>query len=621
MKISLVNMPWQALDYPSLACGILQTVISKLRPNDEVLEYHGNIKWAEYLLEITSGDITPIEYNIISDNTFYYGAGDWVFGIAEKDRTSCGKDYIGYLTDIGVSNDIIRLVINLRKLSNEFVERSSREILSTKPDVVGFSTTFMQNAASLQVAKRIKEISSGTTIVFGGGNCDDQQGLALHRNFPFIDFVVRGEGEETFPQLLDAIESGNGFEQIMGLCWRNREKQIVHNEQSKHPVPIWKVPEPIYDSYFEMINQSPIRGYIEPKLTFEGARGCWWGEKSQCTFCGLNGSSMAFRSKDPELLVSTIESAVKKYQTLDVIMVDNIIDTKFFSTLLPKLRDDDWDLRMHYEVKSNLSEEQVSMLKDAKVFHIQPGIESLNTRVLKLMKKGVTGTQNIKLLRWCEESNLDVSWNYLYGFPGEEQTDYDDIISQISSLHHLHPPAGATRIALERFSPYFEDSSLGLTNLGAAKFYRYLYELSDNELAEMAYLFDATRQGIDEQVALRLKRELEKWIKNYPTSTLEYFALPGGQLLIEDRRMPNQKEYIIENPILARAYIELFNGLTISSLSKKLISQFGHQEACLEDFLSSWINSQVNLGLVFRDRERFTSLATKPNAQRIRIVG
>ena len=75
-------------------------------------------------------------------------------------------------------------------------------------------------------------------------------------------------------------------------------------------------------------------------------------------------------------------------------------------------------------MKANLTREQVRLLADAGVRHIQPGIESLSDHVLALMKKGVTGLRNVQLLKWCKEYGIEVDWNILYGFPGETREDY-----------------------------------------------------------------------------------------------------------------------------------------------------------------------------------------------------
>src|SRR6185295_15253770 len=188
------------------------------------------------------------------------------------------------------------------------------------------------------------------------------------------------------------------------------------------------------------LNLSPLQTAIQPrvKLPYESARGCWWGAKAHCTFCGLNGSAMAFRAKSPEHVEREIFSLATKYKNLDFEVVDNIVSMDYVDTLLPRIRDlrrSGVDLTLFYETKANLRKDQLRMMRDAGVLRLQPGIESLSSPILKLMRKGVTALQNIRLLKWAAELDIDVLWNHLYAFPDEPQhAEYDRLADVVKSL-------------------------------------------------------------------------------------------------------------------------------------------------------------------------------------------
>src|SRR5262249_17493981 len=134
------------------------------------------------------------------------------------------------------------------------------------------------------------------------------------------------------------------------------------------------------------------------------------------------------------------------------------------------------------------------LLRTAGVCNIQPGIESLDDSVLRIMRKGVTAIENVQLLKWCAEIGLRPSWNLLWGFPGEPQQAFDDMIALIPKLAHLQPPVGMGTIRLDRFSPNFEQAAeLGFRNVQPVSAYRSIYRLPDAELARLAYYF-----GFDE---------------------------------------------------------------------------------------------------------------------------
>ena len=75
-------MSWQLLELPSLAIGLLHRRLCNERPADEVVEYHACLRWAEYLLAVSGGTISPDDYAQIADNGLHHGLGDWVFAPA-----------------------------------------------------------------------------------------------------------------------------------------------------------------------------------------------------------------------------------------------------------------------------------------------------------------------------------------------------------------------------------------------------------------------------------------------------------------------------------------------------------------------------------------------------------
>jgi hypothetical protein len=187
-----------------------------------------------------------------------------------------------------------------------------------------------------------------------------------------------------------------------------------------------------------------------------------------------------------------------------------------------------------YEIKSNLRLDQLRSLVRAGVTHVQPGIESLNSNVLSLMDKGVRGCQNVRLLRDAESAGLTVSWNYLYGFPGERDNDYQEIISQLPALHHL-PPTDSGRIALERFSPYFDRPELGFAERRPRAQYAMTYDLPPSELEDLAYLFETPPQGIDDELAESLDRAVTQWRDAYLGSRLTFTDLDDRIVLVSRR--------------------------------------------------------------------------------------
>src|SRR5262249_22454474 len=148
----------------------------------------------------------------------------------------------------------------------------------------------------------------------------------------------------------------------------------------------------------------------------------WFGAKSHCKFCGLNGNTMTFRRKSPDRVIQELSTLADRYGIRTVMMADNILDMGYFKDLMPRLKGHNFEL--FYEIKPNLKRQHLRSLWEAGVAAVQPGIESLDSSVLALMAKGCTTLQNVQVLRWCHELGIRTFWSILYGFPGETSAAY-----------------------------------------------------------------------------------------------------------------------------------------------------------------------------------------------------
>ncbi|MFD9466899.1 RiPP maturation radical SAM C-methyltransferase [Streptomyces sp. NPDC060027] len=604
VRVALVAMPWQALDVPSLPLGLLRAVCG--RDGRELPKsYFGHLAWAEFLLERSGGEIKPSDYAHIAFTCNFDNVGDWVFsGVLHGDDTFGRTEFDAHRA---ASGEDVGMALQMRMLAAEFVDRMATAILEDDPDVVGFSTTFQQNVPSLALAARLKRERPDLITVFGGGNCDGVMGAALHRCYPFVDYVVRGEGEEAFPALLHAVEGKQSVDAIPGLCWRSPDGKSVANTETRRTVPPGFIPVPDYDDWHEHMRGSAVRRFIKPKLLAETARGCWWGEAHHCTFCGLNGSFMTFRSKSAEQAVNELLHLVQRYQMLDVVVVDNIIDNAYFDTVLPQLAKLDCDLRIHYEIKANLKPEQVAALRDAGVVYVQPGIESLSSAVLKLMDKGVHAAHNIRTLRDCQSAGLTVVWNWLFGFPGEVPGHYWPAIEQLPALVHLQPPGGVGRVELERFSPYFNKPELGFLRRQVRSTYHYVYDLPERELNDLVYNFDTDHAGIDGEVLEGLNQATARWAEHHEGSTLVRYLDDGGLCVRDRRRGWPQRDHYISDPGLVAAYLEFEHGRSLRGALARLEDQGIRLD---EDRLRTWVEELMAAGLLFTESGRYVALAT-----------
>lgn len=322
--------------------------------------------------------------------------------------------------------------------------------------IVGFSSTFAQSLASLWLARAIKSANPDVRIVFGGANVDGTMGAALLDSFEFVDDVLQGEADASFPSYVGEILSGNLAPAVSGIVTRTQGGRAQRMLPATPVTDLDALPIPDFADFFAQLPASWSRDRV--MLPFETSRGCWWGAKSHCIFCGLNAEAMQYRSKTGDRAIGEVDALIDRWGVRRLWAVDNILPRDYFSTFLPQLPSR--DVELFYETKSNLQQWQVAGLAAAGVTQIQPGVESLNTRLLGLMKKGVSRHRNIQLLRWCQTHLVDPLWFYLYGFPGDLAEDYHEDANIMARLVHLPPPRSINPVTVDRFSPLYTEQKL-----------------------------------------------------------------------------------------------------------------------------------------------------------------
>ena len=605
-KVLLVSMPYGALERPALGLSLLKSVLADTGIPCDV----------RYLNFVFADLLGQERYRwVMSELPYTAFAGDWAFthllyGMRPK-AERLYADEILRGTWCRSEEDIQRL-LEVRSLAAYFLEHCVAAVPWRNYAVVGFTSTFEQNIPSLAMARRVKHLSPGTAIVFGGANWEGEMGVELHRRFRFVDYVCSGESEKSFPRLVEGIFRGAPVDGIPGIVYRaggesisTGPSEIVHEMD--------QLPVPDFSDYFHTLENSAAAGGVVPTLLFETARGCWWGDKRHCTFCGLNGQSMAFRSKSAHRALAELEYLLATWGVELVEVVDNILDQHYFHDLLPKLAAKKHSVQIFYEVKANLTRSQVELLRDAGVNRIQPGVESLSDHVLRLMRKGTTGLRNIQLLKWCKEYNISADWNLLYGFPGETREDYRESMKVLPAIKFLGAPAAWGPVRMDRFSPYFNSpEDFGMRNVRPIAPYRHLYPFPGESLARIAYCFDYDyKPGIDPAgYAEEVVKYLEHWKLNPEAGLLCCSIRPDGMLALFDSRSEATLRELTLSGLEQAAYEYCDSVRPLPAVIQHLRKRFPGAEFN-ETGVRGFLDSLVANRLMVTDRVHYLSLAVR----------
>lgn len=538
-RVVLVNMPFAAPSAPSIGLGILKAQLERAGARCAVLDL--NLDFATRI-----GDTA---YRAVSEEAGVgVFAGEWIFSDALFDRHADPSAFIRDILDARhpdqpyVQPDrVVESVLMAREATGPFLDAAADLVLSFRPDVVGFTSMFQQHVAALALARRLKRRVPELPVMLGGPNCDGTMGAETARSFPVIDAVVLGEAEEVILPLVAALCDGRDPLEVPGVvtpALARRDFDAAVRRYARRITDMDRVPAPDYSDYFASRDALGLGGSAVT-LPFESSRGCWWGEKHHCVFCGINPHAMPYRAKSVDRTLDELRALRAAYPGRRISAVDNILSTVHARDLLPRLAEERLGLEMFYEIKSNLRDDQIRALREAGIIHVQPGIESLDTEILSLMRKGVTGAQNIQLLKSCETHGVSVYWNFIWGFPGEPAAAYDRMRALAPSLWHLPAPGMGSRILLNRFSPHYNDSgSFGFRNVRPFPAYRHIYALPPDRVANLAYYFcydyaDGHASGADD---IAMSRVAQDWQGRQETAFLFHASIAGGGRVILDGR-------------------------------------------------------------------------------------
>lgn len=610
-RVALVNVPFAMADRPSIQCGLLKAAATGAGHDVDV--YYLNLELA--------AEFGATRYHEVSHLRTHLLIGEWFFSVAafgyrpdEHAYREARPSINSFCRDIGLSfEDLCRY---RNEILPAWIDHWATAVDWRRYAVVGFTSTFEQNTAALALARAIKDRCPDPITVFGGANFDGEMGKEYVRALPWIDYVVVGEGDRAFPELLDRVSAGErpiGVPGVFSAC----DGAVVGTAPGSRVDAMDDLPDPDYDEFFETLFRLGVDRVCTlaqpPLLLIETGRGCWWGQKHHCTFCGLNANGMRFRAKSPKAALEQVRRLSARYRISNFEAVDNILDYRYIEEVCVPLGQAKYDYRFFYEVKANLKREQLRTMARAGITRIQPGIESLSSHVLELMHKGISMLHNVRCLKWAHYYGMRPAWNILMGFPGETERDYEEQLRIMPLLRHLPPPGGCGPIWLERFSPYFFDTSFPVTNVDPLDAYHFIYPSDRLNLGEIAYFFE---YEMGDTVPPERHRDMQlvatEWRNAWggkPKPELVYQRTPDW-IQVFDRRTPEVTAFSYDG--LAAAIYE-YCGDTDRTEGQILTEMEVRGTRADSETVRSALGSFLGAGIMLEEKGRFLSLALPVN--------
>lgn len=486
--VALISMPTLSARFPSFQLALLKPTLER-----------AGIPVQTFSLFMYFGTHVGWRVNETLADVYPSMVGEWIWTRAAFGDFAKDEDYYeiyrGNLEAIcaraGCSFDELR---RLREhAAPGFIDWSLTSVDWSRFGVIGFSVVFQQTLASIALARALKERYPHIPIMMGGATFEDDIAEEIMKGCPQVDYIHCGDADETLPHVVRRVYSGESMKGMPGIMWRNNG-EVVFNGRAPNLADMNKTPVPDFDEYFYARKEGGYKWWDDAQevlLPIETARGCWWGVKNHCTFCGLNRAGMEFRSKRVDDVIHQLDELSRRYGILDFNAIDNIIEPEYIDKLFGQLSEANTDIRLHYEVRPSLSRLQLKHMRKGGLFSIQPGVESFSTHILKLMKKHTTGVRNLELIKWSTYYGINNLYNILLRFPGETADDYRAQVDVISKIHHFQAPWAIAKARADRGSPMYTDpESQSISRLVPSACYDYLFPKDRFNLSRVSYYFE-----------------------------------------------------------------------------------------------------------------------------------
>ncbi len=298
-----------------------------------------------------------------------------------------------------------------------------RRIHSFNPDVVGISA-ITQEANNLHlIASMVKSFNKRIITVAGGPHPTQFfEDVLKDEN---IDFVIRGEGEESFHKFVDAIDNGRKDYNIEGLAYREG-KIVKDNGRALLKESIENLPYPDYDGieiekYFQHFSMSTLgkRRF----MAISTSRGCPY----ECIYCH-NLFGRRYRAMSPERVISEMEYLIKNYNITDFEFVEDIFNLNRERTerILNKIIERRFNIRLAFPngLRSDLlNEELIRKFKMAGTVFISFAVETGSPRLQKYINKRLHLEKVKRMIEIASDMGILCNGFFIIGFPSETREE------------------------------------------------------------------------------------------------------------------------------------------------------------------------------------------------------
>lgn len=326
-------------------------------------------------------------------------------------------------------------------------EECLAKLQGAQPDIVGMTTYSVAMARVYRLAARIKKRHRESTIIVGGPHVS-AIGTGLDNPGDLFDFVVRGEGELTLTELVQALVDGSDYRNVPGILFRSGSNWIETGPRKQIedldalPLPAWDLLPDFPDRYRPPVFSYP-RGPSAPLIT---SRGCPF----QCGFCDHSVFGYRYRSHSVDRIMDMICHLRQHFGVNHILFVDDHLSVQRsrLHELCRQLIERDLGISWTADVRADsLTVDDLQLMKRAGCVRLNCGLETGSLELLGAMHKKLDLEQARQTLAQARILGIQTKGLFLLGYPGENEQTVRETIQFIGSTD-------LTEINLSRFAPY-----------------------------------------------------------------------------------------------------------------------------------------------------------------------
>ena len=309
-----------------------------------------------------------------------------------------------------------------------------------KPDLIGITVMTAKYGSAQKISEMAKNIDKNCKIVWGGPHPTvDADGVLQN---PFVDFIVRGEGEIVFKELVESIYSKTGnFSDIRGLSYKTNGKTF-HNPDAELIENLDEINQVERNRVFFRDRYMPSSWGDMVTL-----RGCPF----KCGYCGAHNTwSYRVRYRSPLAIIREMKDIISRYDMKQFYFWDDnfTLNRQRVSELCGLIREMDIPVRWGCTTRVDLLDDLIIQeMKRAGCDHMSIGIETGSERMLENIQKGITLEKVYAAVDLLDKHSMEYEAFFMAGFPEEREDDIRDTMDCIKQLKNA-------RVCLSVFTPY-----------------------------------------------------------------------------------------------------------------------------------------------------------------------